>query len=79
MFIRHEFFEKNAIFLLIGTLLTVAIGGIVEIVPLFTIETTVEHVRGHASLLAAGTARPRHLRAGGLLSVSQPADPHAAR
>jgi cytochrome c oxidase cbb3-type subunit 2 len=46
MFIRHEFFEKNAIFLLVGTLLTVAIGGIVEIVPLFTIETTVEHVEG---------------------------------
>ncbi len=46
MLIRHEWFEKNAIFLLIGTLLTVAIGGIVEIVPLFTIETTVEHVDG---------------------------------
>src|SRR5580700_7801259 len=46
MFIRHEFFEKNAIFLLLGTLVTVAIGGIVEIVPLFTIETTVEHVEG---------------------------------
>jgi cytochrome c oxidase cbb3-type subunit II len=46
MFIRHEFFEKNAIFLLVGTLVTVAIGGIVEIVPLFTIETTVEHVEG---------------------------------
>src|SRR5271165_240188 len=46
MFIRHEFFEKNAIYLLIGSLLTVAIGGIIEIVPLFTIETTVEHVAG---------------------------------
>ncbi len=46
MFIRHEFFEKNAIYLLIGSLLTIAIGGIVEIVPLFTIETTVEHVEG---------------------------------
>jgi cytochrome c oxidase cbb3-type subunit II len=46
MFIHHEFFEKNAIFLLLGTLVTVAIGGIVEIVPLFTIETTVEHVEG---------------------------------
>ncbi|HEX2943618.1 MAG TPA: cytochrome-c oxidase, cbb3-type subunit II [Rhodopila sp.] len=46
MFIRHEFFEKNAIFLLLGALLTVAIGGLVEIVPLFTIETTVEHVQG---------------------------------
>ena len=28
------------------TLITVAIGGIVEVVPLFTIETTVEHVKG---------------------------------
>jgi cytochrome c oxidase cbb3-type subunit II len=46
MLLRHEFFEKNAIFLLIGTLVTVAVGGIVEIVPLFTIETTVEHVEG---------------------------------
>ena len=46
MFIRHEWFEKNAIFLLVGTLVTIAIGGIVEIVPLFTIETTVEHVKG---------------------------------
>ena len=46
MAFRHEFFEKNAIFLLIGTLLTVAVGGIVEVVPLFTIETTVEKVQG---------------------------------
>ncbi|MFL5253666.1 MAG: cytochrome-c oxidase, cbb3-type subunit II [Rhodopila sp.] len=44
--IRHEWFEKNAIFLLVGSLLTVAVGGIVEIVPLFTVETTVEHVQG---------------------------------
>jgi cytochrome c oxidase cbb3-type subunit 2 len=43
---RHEWIEKNAILLLVLTLLTVAIGGIVEIVPLFTIETTVEHVAG---------------------------------
>jgi len=46
MFINHSLLEKNAVFLLIGTLVTVAIGGIVEIVPLFTIETTVEHVQG---------------------------------
>jgi cytochrome c oxidase cbb3-type subunit 2 len=46
MFIRHEWFEKNALLLLIGSLLTISIGGIVEIVPLFTIETTVEHVDG---------------------------------
>ena len=46
MFIRHETIEKNAVLLLVLTLITVAIGGIVEIVPLFTIETTVEHVKG---------------------------------
>src|SRR5271165_6068025 len=46
MFIRQDTIEKNAVLLLVLTLLTVAIGGIVEIVPLFTIETTVEHVAG---------------------------------
>ena len=46
MFIRHDFIEKNAFLLLVLTLATVAVGGIVEVVPLFTIETTVEHVNG---------------------------------
>lgn len=43
---RHEFLEKNVTLLMIMTLLVVAIGGIVEIVPLFTIETTIERVSG---------------------------------
>jgi cytochrome c oxidase cbb3-type subunit 2 len=46
MFIRHEFIEKNTFLLLVLTLVTIAIGGIVEVIPLFTIETTVEHVKG---------------------------------
>ena len=46
MFIRHDFIERNAFLLLVLTLVTIAIGGIVEVVPLFTIETTVEHVKG---------------------------------
>jgi cytochrome c oxidase cbb3-type subunit 2 len=46
MFIRHETLEKNAFLFLLLTLLTIAIGGIVEVIPLFTIETTVEHVKG---------------------------------
>ena len=46
MFIRHETIEKNAFLLLILTLITISIGGLVEVVPLFTIETTVEHVQG---------------------------------
>src|SRR5271166_3880367 len=43
---RHAIIEKNPLILLVATLLVVAVGGIVEIVPLFTIETTVEHVEG---------------------------------
>lgn len=46
MLIRHETIEKNAILLAILTVLTVSIGGIVELVPLFTIESTVEKVEG---------------------------------
>ncbi len=46
MFIKHETIERNGMLLLVLTLATVAIGGLVEIVPLFTIETTVEHVKG---------------------------------
>lgn len=46
MFIKQSSIERNSLLLLVCTLITVAIGGIVEIVPLFTIETTVEHVKG---------------------------------
>lgn len=46
MFLKQEWIERNAILLLVLTLVTISIGGIVEIVPLFTIETTVEHVKG---------------------------------
>jgi len=44
--IRHEVFEKNVLFLLVGILIVVAIGGLVEIVPLYTIESTIEKVGG---------------------------------
>jgi len=46
MFIKQETIEKNAMLLVVLTLLTVAIGGAVEIIPLFTIETTIERVKG---------------------------------
>jgi len=45
-FLRQDFIERNAILLVVLTLVTIAIGGLVEVVPLFTIETTVEHVKG---------------------------------
>ena len=46
MFIRHEAIEKNVILLVVLTLITVSIGGLVQIIPLFSIETTIERVDG---------------------------------
>ena len=46
MFIRHETIEKNVILMVVLTLITVSIGGLVQIIPLFTIETTIERVDG---------------------------------
>ena len=43
---KHAIFEKNSIILLIGVLIVISIGGLVEIVPLFTIESTIEKVEG---------------------------------
>lgn len=46
MKISHKFVERNVFLLMALAVVTVSIGGLVEIVPLFTIETTVEHVQG---------------------------------
>jgi len=43
---RHAIIEKNAVLLLVLTLITVSIGGLVQIIPLFTIESTIERVDG---------------------------------
>ena len=43
---RHQIFEKNSIILVVGILAVVAIGGIVEIVPLFYLKNTIEKVEG---------------------------------
>ena len=43
---RHQIFEKNSIILVVGILAVVAIGGIVEIVPLFYLKSTIEAVEG---------------------------------
>lgn len=43
---NHAKVERNVVLLAVLTLLTVAIGGLVQIIPLFTIETTIERVRG---------------------------------
>ncbi|MEQ1705898.1 MAG: cytochrome-c oxidase, cbb3-type subunit II [Rickettsiales bacterium] len=43
---HHKKIERNSIFLLIGTIIVISIGGLIEIVPLFRIETTIEKVSG---------------------------------
>ncbi|RFC68280.1 MULTISPECIES: cytochrome-c oxidase, cbb3-type subunit II [Mesorhizobium] len=43
---KHAIIEKNATILLIGSLLVVTVGGIVEIAPLFYLENTIEKVEG---------------------------------
>ena len=43
---KHEVFEKNSLFLLIGILVMVSIGGLVQIAPLFWVDSTIERVKG---------------------------------
>ncbi|WP_343565559.1 cytochrome-c oxidase, cbb3-type subunit II [Kiloniella sp. b19] len=44
--IKHEVFEKNSITLLVAALIVVSIGGLIEITPLFFLESTIEKVKG---------------------------------
>jgi cytochrome c oxidase cbb3-type subunit II len=46
LFNKHAIIEKNSIILLIGILIVIAIGGLVEIVPLFYLKSTIEKVDG---------------------------------
>jgi cytochrome c oxidase cbb3-type subunit 2 len=41
---RHQVLEKNSILLVIGILIVIAIGGLVEIAPLFYLKSTIEKV-----------------------------------
>jgi cytochrome c oxidase cbb3-type subunit 2 len=69
---RHELFEKNSILLVIGILLVVAVGGLIEIVPLFYLKSTIEKVEGmrpYTPLELAG--RNIYIREGCYLCHSQ--------
>ncbi|WP_417832697.1 cytochrome-c oxidase, cbb3-type subunit II [Terasakiella sp.] len=69
---KHEIFEKNTILLTIGILITAAIGGLVQIVPLYTIDSTIEKVDGmrpYSPLELAG--RNIYVREGCYLCHSQ--------
>ncbi|MGH6760287.1 MAG: cytochrome-c oxidase, cbb3-type subunit II [Phyllobacterium sp.] len=69
---KHSLIEKNATLLLIGSLVVVTIGGIVEIAPLFYLENTIEKVEGmrpYSPLELAG--RNIYVREGCYLCHSQ--------
>ncbi len=44
--LSHKKIERNVILMAILILVTVSIGGLVEIIPLYTVESTIEKVRG---------------------------------
>ncbi|MFI5022901.1 MAG: cytochrome-c oxidase, cbb3-type subunit II, partial [Alphaproteobacteria bacterium] len=69
---RHETIEKNVILLAVLSLIVVSIGGLVQIIPLFTIESTIEKVKGlrpYSPLELAG--RDIYVREGCYLCHSQ--------
>jgi cytochrome c oxidase cbb3-type subunit 2 len=69
---RHQVLEKNSIVLVIGILLVIAIGGLVEITPLFYLKSTIEVVDGirpYTPLELAG--RNIYIREGCYLCHSQ--------
>jgi cytochrome c oxidase cbb3-type subunit II len=43
---NHKWFERHTFILIVGILITVAIGGLIEIVPLFYLKNTIEKVEG---------------------------------
>jgi cytochrome c oxidase cbb3-type subunit II len=54
---KHHLLERNSIYMLIGVLIVIAIGGLVEIVPLFYLRSTIEkvdNVRPYTPLELAG-------------------------
>ncbi|MFZ2620186.1 MAG: cytochrome-c oxidase, cbb3-type subunit II [Alphaproteobacteria bacterium] len=72
MYNLHKLLEKNAILLLIGSLIAVTIGGLIEIIPLFVVESTIEKVEGvrpYSPLELAG--RNIYVREGCYLCHSQ--------
>lgn len=69
---KHDLFEKNSIIMLIGVLVVVSIGGLVQIAPLFWVDSTIEKVEGmrpYSPLEHAG--RDIYIREGCYLCHSQ--------
>ena len=46
LWLKHKIFEKNSFVLILGIIVVVSIGGLVEIAPLFYLKSTIEKVEG---------------------------------
>ena len=69
---KHDIFEKHSLILLVGILVVVSIGGLVQLVPLFLMKSTIETVQGmrpYTPLELAG--RNIYIREGCYLCHSQ--------
>ncbi|MBB1091187.1 cytochrome-c oxidase, cbb3-type subunit II [Rhodopseudomonas pseudopalustris] len=69
---RHKIFETNSLVLIVGILLVISVGGLVEITPLFYLKSTIEKVDGirpYTPLELAG--RNVYIREGCYLCHSQ--------
>ena len=71
----HEKIETNNLLMIVLILLVIAVGGIVEIVPLFFQRSTTEQVPGLKPYTALAAGRPRHLHPRGLLQLPLADDP----
>ena len=76
MKLSHAPFEKHSLLLLLGILFVVAIGGLIEITPLFYLKSTIEKVDGMRPYSPLELRGARHLCPRRLLSLPQPDDPH---
>ena len=69
---KHQALERNVTLLLVGSLLVVSIGGIVEIAPLFYLQNTIEKVEGMRPYTPLElTGRDIYIREGCYLCHSQ--------
>ena len=75
---KHQVLEKSSILLLVGILITVAIGGLIDRAAVLAELDDRESLR-HEAVLTARACGPRHLYSRRLLCLPQPDDPLASR
>lgn len=68
---RHKIFEKNSIILIAGILAVIAIGGLVEIAPLFYLKSTIEVVDGVRPIRRSSSPVATSMSARAAISVTR--------